>query len=79
MCFDRFFFYFLMSDILMCAICLAQTVSKMAKKMLQALYYCHKHDVVHRDLKPESTLTLRTKFCESSLICGCFRLLLSDE
>ena len=32
-----------------------KAASKTAKKMLQALHYCHKHDVVHRDQKPEST------------------------
>jgi serine/threonine protein kinase len=35
-----------------------QTVSHLAKQMLQALFYCHKHHIVHCDLKPASTTHL---------------------
>jgi calcium/calmodulin-dependent protein kinase-4 len=32
----------------------SQAASKMAKRMVQALAYCHKQNIVHRDLKPEN-------------------------
>ena len=41
--------------------------AKLAKRMVQALAYCHKHDIVHRDLKPENYV-FETSAADSGIV-----------
>lgn len=44
------------------------TVVSFLKQLLQAVEFCHRHRILHRDLKPQNLLISATGFCVPSVV-----------